>query len=219
LANAIIAGIVDDAIALWTDGTPSDEAYTRHNILTIGSNCVVLHDKVEAWLTQIASVLSDGSLATLPPDGLANELVSRLQALARSNQAELGVIVAGFQPNGTPILLGLHSGRDFSVRPFRPSVIGGVPPCIWNYIQSALRGIPGTVDNVVDKLLLAGNAYCDIISSRTGSPSASSVALFRNRQELSWLSREEVNERIGRNGQRVCALHQHLVGDLMEIGL
>ena len=46
---------------------------------------------------------------------------------------------------------------------FWPSVIGNLPPCIWNYLVSTLSGIPNTFDNVVDKLLLEGHALEDLL--------------------------------------------------------
>ena len=219
MANVIIAHILEDAIVLWTDGAAGDEAYSRRNVFVVGNNCIALHDSVEAWLDQLDPVLSDNSLTALPADGLANALMPQLQALSNSISAMLGVAVAGFQPNGSCLLLGLHSSRNFGIRPFKPSIIGGLPACIWDYLQATLKGIPKTFDNVVDKLLLAGDAYHEIILSRRDLPKASAVAVLRNGQGLTWLSTEEVAERVARNGRRVHAMHQHLFRHLLEMGL
>lgn len=219
MANVLIAYTTEDAVVLWTDGALGDETYSRRNIVVVGSNCVALHDQVEAWLGQLSPILSDSALTALPANRLANALIPQLQTAAHTTPAPLGVVVAGFQPNGRPLLLGLHSGRNFEVLPFRPSVIGGLPPSIWNYLVSALRGVPNTFDNVVGKLLLAGDVYHEVVLSRTGSPKASAVAVLRNGEGLSWLSNEDVSERVARNGRRLHNFHQHLSRYLSETGL
>lgn len=219
MANVVIAYLAEDAVVLWTDGAFGDETYSHRNVVPIGNNCVALHGGVEAWLGQLVPIFSDTSLASYPLNELVNALVPQLQALRQSVPQHIGAVVAGFQPNGVPQLMGVHSERDFRILHFRPSVIGGLPPSIWNYLGSTLSGIPNTFDNVVDKLLLAGDAYHGIGLSAAGLPKSSAIAVLRPEQGLSWLPAEELSERLARNGRRTHALHQHLVRQFMEIGL
>lgn len=219
MANVVIGHIVEDAVVLWTDGAFGDETYSHRNIVPVGNNCVAFHDGVEAWLGQLVPILSDTSLVSYPLNELADALVPQLQALRQSTPQHIGIVIIGFQPTGAPQLVGLHSGRNFDRRPFWPSIIGGVPACIWNYLVSTLRGIPNTFDNVVDKLLLTGDAYHEIVLSGAGSPRFSAVAVLRHQQGLSWLPTEELSERLARNGRRTHALHQNLARQFMELGL
>ena len=219
MANAVIAHLVEDAVVLWTDGAFNDETYSHRNVVLVGNNCVALHDGVEDWLGQLVPILSDTSLASYPLNELVNALVPQLQALRQSTPQHIGIVVAGFQPNGAPQLVGLHSGRNFDIRRFWPSVIGNLPPCIWNYLASTLSGIPNTFDNVVDKLLLAGDAYHDVVLSGAGLPKSSAVAVLRLEQGLSWMPTEELSERLARNVHRTYALNQHLVRKFIEVGL
>lgn len=218
MANAVIAHLVEDAVVLWTDGAFNDETYSHRNVVLVGNNCVALHDGVEDWLGQLVPILSDTSLASYPPNELVNALVPQLQALRQGVPQHIGVVVAGFQPNGAPQLVGLHSERNFDIRRFWPSVIGSLPPCIWNYLVETLSGIPNTFDNVVDKLLLAGDAYHDVVLSGAGLPKSSAVAVLRLEQGLTWLSADELYERLARNGRRTNALHQYLVRQFVEVG-
>lgn len=219
MANVVIGHVVEDTVVLWTDGAFGDETYSHRNVVPVGNKCVALHDNVEAWLGQLVPILSDTSLASYPLNELVNALVPQLQALRQSKPQHIGIVIAGFQPNGAPQLVGLHSERNFDRRPFWPFVIGGLPVCILNYLISTLRGIPNTFDNVVDKLLLAGDAYHETVLSKSGLPRFSAVAVLRLEQGLSWLPTEELSERLARNGRRTYALHQNLARQFMEIGL
>lgn len=219
MANTVIAHLVEDAVVLWTDGAFNDETYSHRNVVPVGNNCVALHDKVEDWLGQLVPILSDTSLASYPLNELVDALVPQLQALRQSVPQNIGVVVAGFQSQGAPQLVGLHSGRNFDIRRFSPSVIGNLPPCIWNYLVATLSGIPNTFDNVVDKLLLAGDAYHDVFLSGAGFPKSSAVAVLRFEQGLSWMPTEELSERLARNAHRTYALNQYLVREFIEAGL
>lgn len=219
MANVVIAHLVEDAVVLWTDGAFNDETYSHRNIVPVGNNCVALHDGVEGWLGQLTPILSDASLAPHPLNELVDALVPQLQALRQGVPHSLGVVVAGFQPNGAPQLVGLHSERNFDIRRFWPSVIGGLPSCIWNYLASTLSGIPNTFDNVVDKLLLTGDAYHDVVLSGAGFPKSSAVAVLRLEQGLSWMPTEELSERLARNVHRTYTMNQYLVRKFIEVGL
>lgn len=212
MGSVVIALITDNDIILWTDSTPGDAAFSRRNVLNVSGNVVALHDQVDAWLPTVSPLLAQPALLNLPVDQLAQNLSQALSARAGTIQGDLGLIVGGFLADGGPAVFGLHSERNFGIRPFYPSVIGGLPPAIWNYLLSVFASTPQNQDNAIDILLMAGEFYHDIVLSRyRGGPKGSAIGILRRGQSISWLSDEEIEEGRARNARRLHTL-QSLIG-------
>ena len=216
MATVVIAHTVNNSILLWTDAAPADQAYSRRNVVEVGLHAVALHDDVDAWLPIIRPVLGDRSLRTMPVDQLATHLGQQLQGRAPDTDAYIGVIVAGFLPNGSPCLLGLHSGRDFQTLRFGPSVIGGLPPSLFEYLRASLQTIPQTFDNVADRLLMAGDVYYEVVLAQYGLPRGAAVAVLKPGQTLAWLPDLDIENRLAHNRRRLHALQLGITRYLLE---
>lgn len=213
MANVLIAHPVENTIVIWTDANPEDESYSRRNFIPVGRQCVVMHDDFLPWLPTMRSMLADPALSTSPADQLASTLSQQLTSLPNAPVNPLGVIIAGFFADGSPVLLGLHSIQTYAVTRFPASVSAGLAPAIWTYLASVLQTIPRTFDNVVDMCLIAGLAYREV---HLLSATASAIAVVSQSQSLYWMPYAEIQRRQTQNNHRLHALRLGLTNQVQE---
>jgi hypothetical protein len=213
VANALITCAREDALIVWTDAKPADDAFTRRNVFAVGPHCVGLHDGVDAWLPIVRTVVEDESLASLPVDELADQLHQRLRGVASRPDDPLGVLVLGFLPTGRPGVFGIHSERDFEIKPGRFYLYGGpVPSPIMGYLIEMFRSLPSSFDDLVDQMLLAGDVCQHVLLRRLDFPAASAIASLRIGSGLTWLTDSDVLARRQRNALRLQRVRRGMMG-------
>jgi hypothetical protein len=92
-----------------------------------------------------------------------------------------------------------------------------MPTAPWLYINAALPFLPQTRENVIDKLLIAGQIYAEVWLVNLGLPQQSAIAALESGGPLRWLSDAEIETRVARNGRRLLAVHTSLTRFFMEL--
>jgi hypothetical protein len=219
MANALIFYIVQNEIILWTDGDPSDQSYSRRNVIEIGSQCAVLCGDFVPWIPHINQFLTDPNITSMPCEQLANQLSVQCQNLPNKPNNNFGIIVAGFNTQGVAAILGNHSTRNFGIIPFS-TVVDGIPISIWNYLLSILQTIPENHDNVIDLMLIAGNLYIkEGLFRPFNHPAESTIVIMSKNSPPFWLPAAELSQRQEHNNRRLQALQiklNHQLQGLIE---
>lgn len=220
MQKAVIAYCASDAIILWTELVRGQEEYWKRNVTSVGNSFLAFHDSVDAWLPTLKPFITRPNLAQLDLAGLVTQGQQYLVGLSPAQRPTqpLGVVIGGFDQMGRPSLMGLHSNRKFEPRPFYPSISGGLPSSIWDYLVSNMAHLMQTRDDIIDLLFLGGEMYQRVLH-QVGMPNLSGVGILQFNESLKWIERERMIDAMARNRQRLLVFQQRLAEGLRQLGV